>query len=188
MGRLVYSMITSLDGYVSDEDGAFGWGAPDEESHVFMNELMRGTGTYLVGRRMYETMVFWETAHLLPDAAPHIVECARIWQAADKVVYSTTLEEVSSERTRIERSFDPDAVRLLKAESERDLTVEGPVLAVQAIRAGLVDEYQPIIGPAVVGGGHRFLSDGVRAELELLDQRHFSNGVVWLRYGVAGAG
>ncbi|ADB31597.1 bifunctional deaminase-reductase domain protein [Kribbella flavida DSM 17836] len=184
MGTLIYSMITSVDGYVSDSEGNFGWGAPDEESHVFMNELMRSTGTYLVGRRMYETMVFWETAHLLPDAPPYIVDCARIWQAADKIVYSTTLEQVSSERTRIERSFDPELVRKLKAETELNLTVDGPVLAAQAIRAGLVDEYQLLLGPAIVGGGHRFFPDDIRVDLELLDQRHFANGVVYLRYGV----
>lgn len=184
MAKLIYSMITSLDGYVSDEDGNFGWGAPEEESHVFLNEHMRSIGTFLYGRRMYETMAYWETAHMVPDQPPFIVECARIWQAADKIVYSTALDEVASERTRIERSFDPEAVRVLKAESERDLTVDGPVLAAQAIRAGLVDEYQLIVGPAIVGGGHRFFPADVRVDLELLDERRFGNGVVYLRYGV----
>ncbi|MDA0637215.1 dihydrofolate reductase family protein [Nonomuraea sp. MCN248] len=184
MGKLIYSMITSLDGYVSDANGDYGWGAPDEESHTFINEHMRSIGTYLYGRRMYETMVYWETAHTLPDQPPFILECAKVWQAADKVVYSTTLEEVSSGRTRIERSFDPESVRRLKAESGRDLSVDGPDLAAQAIAAGLVDEYQLFVGPAVVGGGHRFFPDGVRADLELLDERRFGNGVVYLRYGV----
>lgn len=184
MGKLIYSMITSLDGYVSDRDGNFGWGAPEEESHEFMNDRMRSFGTYLYGRRMYEVMAYWETAHTVPDQPPFILECARIWQAADKVVYSTTLNEVSSARTRIERTFDPEAVRKLKAESELDITVDGPHLAAHAIRAGLVDEYQLIVGPAIVGGGNPFFPDDVRVDLELLDERRFSNGVVYLRYGV----
>jgi dihydrofolate reductase len=184
MGKLIYSMITSVDGYVSDPEGNFGWGAPEEESHEFVNEISRSIGTYLYGRRMYETMVYWETAHTEPDQSSFIVEYARTWQATDKIVYSTTLERVSSERTRIERSFDPDAVRKLKAESDLDLTVDGPHLAAQAIRAGLVDEYQLIVGPAIVGGGNRFFPDGVRVDLELQDERRFNNGVVYLRYGV----
>lgn len=188
MGKLIYSMITSVDGYVSDPDGNFGWGAPEEESHEFVNELSRSIGTYLYGRRMYETMVYWETAHTLPGQEPFILEYARRWQATDKIVYSTTLNEVASERTRIERSFDPDAVRRLKAESELDLTVDGPGLAAQAIRAGLVDEYQLIVGPAIVGGGNRFFPDDIRVDLELLDQRRFGNGVVYLRYGVEDSG
>jgi dihydrofolate reductase len=183
MGKLIYSMITSVDGYVSDPDGGFGWGAPDEESHEFINELSRSIGTYLYGRRMYETMVYWETAHEVPDQPPYIVEYARIWQATDKIVYSTTLDEVASGRTRIERTFDPDAIRKLKADTDLDLTVDGPHLAAQAIRAGLVDEYQLIVGPAIVGGGNPFFPDDVCVDLELLDEHHFSNGVVYLRYG-----
>ncbi|GAA4424957.1 dihydrofolate reductase family protein [Georgenia halophila] len=185
MGKLIYSMITSLDGYVSDREGNFGWGAPEEESHEFVNEQFRSVGTYLYGRRMYETMAYWETAHTVPEMPPFGLEYARIWQAADKVVYSTTLSEVASERTRIERVFDPEAVRRLKTESELDLTVDGPTLAAHAIRAGLVDEYQLIVGPAIVGGGNRFFPDDVRVDLELLDLRRFANGVVFLRYGVA---
>ena len=184
MGKLIYSMITSLDGYVSDSDGNFGWGAPEQESHDFINEYSKSIGTYLYGRRMYETMVYWETAHTQPDAPPFIADYAHAWQTTDKIVYSTTLDEVASERTRIERTFEPEAIRKLKAESNLDLTVDGPQLAAQAIRAGLVDEIHPIIGPAIVGGGHRFLPDGVRVDLELLDERHFANGVVYLRYGV----
>ena len=184
MGELIYSMITSLDGYVSDADGNFGWGAPEEESHSFVNELSKSIGTYLYGRRMYETMVYWETAHLEPNAPPFILEYARIWQATEKIVYSTTLNEVATARTRIERTFDPEAIRQLKAESELDISVDGPNLAAQAIRAGLVDEYQPYVGPAIVGGDNRFFPDGVRADLELLDERRFGNGVLWLRYGV----
>jgi dihydrofolate reductase len=184
MGKLIYSMITSVDGYVSDRDGNFGWGAPEQESHDFVNELSKSIGTYLYGRRMYETMVYWETAHEEPGQPPFIAEYARVWQATDKIVYSKTLDDVASERTRIERSFDPEAVRRLKAESDRDLTVDGPTLAAHAIRAGLVDEYQLIVGPAIVGGGNRFFPDDVRVDLELLDERRFTNGVVYLRYGV----
>ncbi|MEU4567451.1 dihydrofolate reductase family protein [Micromonospora sp. NPDC023956] len=183
MGKLIYSMNTSLDGYVSDPDGNFGWGFPDQESHEFIGELSRSFGTYLYGRRMYETMVYWETAHTLPDAPPFVVEYARVWQATDKIVYSTTLNEATSARTRIERTFDPDAVRALKAESDLDLTVDGPNLAAQAIRAGLVDEFQVFVGPIVVGGGNPFFPP-VRVDLELLDKRRFGNGVVYLRYRV----
>jgi dihydrofolate reductase len=182
MGKLIYSMITSVDGYVSDRDGNFGWGAPEEESHTFVNELSKGIGTYLYGRRMYETMVYWETAHTVPDQPPYIKEYARIWQAAEKVVYSTTLQDVASERTRIERTFDMDAVRRLKAESDLDVSVDGPHLAAQAIRAGLVDEYQLYVGPAIVGGGNRFFPDDVSVDLDLLDERRFTNGVLYLRY------
>jgi dihydrofolate reductase len=182
MGKLIYSMITSLDGYVSDRDGNFGWGAPEQESHEFVSELSRGIGTYLYGRRMYETMVYWETADTLPDQPPFIQEYARIWQGTEKVVYSTTLHEVSSERTRIEPTFDADAVRALKAASELDITVDGPQLAAHAIKAGLVDEYQLYVGPAIVGGGNRFFPDDVSVDLELLDERRFTNGVLYLRY------
>jgi dihydrofolate reductase len=184
MGKLIYTMIASLDGYVSDEDGNFDWAAPDKELHEFLNEHTASIGTYLYGRRMYETMAYWETAHTVPDHPPFILDYARVWQAADKVVYSTTLDQVASERTRIERSFEPEAVRRLKAKSERDLAVAGPELAAQAIRAGLVDEYQLIVGPAIVGGGHSFFPADVRVDLELLDERRFANGVVYLRYGV----
>ncbi|MEU4606250.1 dihydrofolate reductase family protein [Kribbella sp. NPDC023972] len=181
MGKLIYSMITSLDGYVSDRKGQFGWGVPEEEPHQFVNEQSRGIGTYLYGRRMYETMVYWETADT-PDQPPYVREYARIWQSTQKIVYSSTLTEVSSERTRIERTFDPDAVRRLKAESDLDLTVDGPNPAAQAIQAGLVDEYQLYIGPAIVGGGHRFFPDNVHTNLTLLDEHRFTNGVLYLRY------
>lgn len=186
MGKLIYSMITSVDGYVSDADGNFGWGVPDDEPHEFVNEQSRSIGTYLYGRRMYETMVYWETAHTVPNQPPHIVEYARTWQGTDKIVYSTTLTDVTSERTRIERSFDPKAVQQLKEESTLDITVDGPELAAHAIRAGLVDEYQLYIGPAIVGGGKRFFPDDVRVDLELLDERRFGNGTVYLRYAVEG--
>jgi dihydrofolate reductase len=184
MGKLIYSMITSLDGFVSDSAGNFGWGAPDEEVHEFVNEQFGSVGTYLYGRRMYETMVYWETAHTVPEQPPFVLAFARTWQAAEKVVYSTTLTEVASSRTRLERTFDPDAVRTLKAESDHDITIDGPHLAAHAIRAGLIDEYQLFIGPAIVGGGNPFFPADVRVDLELLDERRFGNGVVYLRYGV----
>lgn len=184
MGRLIYSMITSLDGYVSGPDGGFDW-ALDPEVHQFCNEQFAGVGTYLYGRRMYETMLYWETAHLEPDQGRIGLDYARVWQAADKVVYSRTLAEPSSARTRIEREFDPAAVARWKAESPNDLSVDGPTLAAHAIRAGLVDEFQMIIGPGIVGGGKLFFPDGVHVDLELLDDRRFSSGVMFLRYAVA---
>jgi len=182
MAKLIYSAISSLDGYVADEDGNFDWAAPDEDVHRFVNDLERPVGTYLYGRRMYEVMVYWETAHTLADQPPFIQDFAELWQAADKIVYSKTLEKVSSARTRIERRFDPEAVRQLKARTGRDLTVGGPDLAAQAIKAGLVDEFHLFLTPVVVGGGKQSLPDNVRLELELLDERRFGNGVVYLHY------
>ncbi|HEV7483698.1 MAG TPA: dihydrofolate reductase family protein [Solirubrobacterales bacterium] len=180
--KLIYSTIASLDGYVADADGNFDWAAPDEEVHAFVNDLERSAGTYLYGRRMYETMAVWETMDAQPDLSPATVDYARIWRAAEKIVYSTTLETVSSERTRIEPAFDPEGVRRLKATAERDVTVGGPGLAAAAIAAGLVDELQLLIVPAVVGGGTRGLPEGVRLDLELIEQRRFDSGAVFLRY------
>jgi dihydrofolate reductase len=182
MAKLIYSAITSLDGYVADEDGNFDWAAPDEEVHSFVNDLERPVGTYLYGRRMYEVMVYWEAADTVGDQPAAIQDFAEIWQAADKIVYSKTLEEVSSARTRIERDFNIEAIRQLKASAERDLTVGGPDLAAQAIKAGLVDEYQLFLSPIMVGGGKQALPDDVRVELELLEERRFGNGTVYLRY------
>src|SRR4051812_3829595 len=182
MAKLIYAAIASLDGYVEDEEGGFDWGMPDEEVHSFVNDLERPIGTYLYGRRMYEVMVFWETAHTLPDQPAVARDFAEIWRAADKIVFSKTLEDASSARTRIERDFDATAIRQLKASAESDLTVGGPHLAAQAIKAGLVDEYQLFLTPIVVGGGKRALPDDVRAELELLEERRFGNGTVYLRY------
>ena len=185
MAKLIYSMITSLDGYTEDEHGDFGWGAPaDGEVHSYINELASSVGTYLYGRRMYETMVYWETAHTIPDQPQFVLDWARQWQATEKVVYSRTLAEPRSARTRIEREFDRDAIRRLKAGARHDITVDGPELAAQALRAGLVDEIQIIVCPVVVGGGKRFFPDGVRLNLELLEERRFGNGVVVLRYAV----
>ena len=181
MANLIYSAIASLDGYVADEQGGFDWAAPDEEVHTFFNDLERPVGTYLYGRRMYEVMTYWETAHSLIDQPSFILDFAQMWQAADKVVYSTTLGTVSTARTRIERDFDPEAVRRMKA-AGRDLTVGGPDLAAQALRARLVDECRLFVAPIVVGGGKQSLPNDVRLDLELVDQRRFGNGMVYLRY------
>jgi dihydrofolate reductase len=182
MAKLIYSAITSLDGYVADEDGNFDWAAPDEEVHSFVNDLERPVGSYLYGRRMYEVMAPWETEPTLADQSRVMRDFAVLWQAADKIVYSTTLQTASTARTRIERDFDPDAVRQLKAQAGRDLTVGGPHLAAQAIKAGLVDEFHLFLAPHVVGGGNQALPDHVRLELELLDERRFGSGMVYLRY------
>jgi dihydrofolate reductase len=184
MAKLTYTAISSLDGYVADNDGKFDWAKPDAEVHAFVNDLERPAGTHLYGRRLYEVLVAWETIDKDRDQPPFILDFAEIWQAADKIVYSRTLESVSSARTRIEREFDPDAVRELKATSERDLLIGGPELAGEAIRAELVDEYQLILAPVLVGGGKQALPDGVRVDLELLDERRFASGFVYLRYGV----
>jgi dihydrofolate reductase len=179
MARLIYSAIASLDGYVADERGNFDWAMPDDEVHGFVNDLERPVGTYLYGRRMYDVMSAWET---LDDPSPLMREFAEIWRSADKIVYSRTLDVVTTERTRLERDFDADTVRQLKAQAARDLTVGGPELAGQAIAAGLVDEIQLFLTPIVVGGGNGAFPDGLRVALELLDERRFGNGVVYLRY------
>jgi dihydrofolate reductase len=182
MAKLIYSAIASLDGYVADEDGNFDWAVPDEEVHTFINDLERPLGTFLYGRRMYETMVGWETDPTLADQSPVMRDFAEIWQAADKIVYSKTLETVSTARTRIERDFDPEAVRQMKALAGRDLIVGGPELAARAFMVGLVDELHVFVVPMVVGGGKRSLPDNVRIKLELLDERRFGNGMVYLKY------
>jgi dihydrofolate reductase len=183
VAKLIYTAITSLDGYIEDAEGKFDWAAPDEEVHAFVNDLERPVGTHLYGRRMYETMVFWESPPDLADQPPFVRDFAEIWQKADKIVYSKTLQTVTSAKTRIERAFDPEAVRQRKATAARDLTVGGAELAGQAIEAGLVDEYHLFLVPAVVGGGKRSLPDtNVRANLELLDERSFRNGTVYLHY------
>jgi dihydrofolate reductase len=186
MAKLIYSAITSLDGYVADETGNFEWAAPDEEVHAFVNDLVRPLGTHLYGRRMYEVMVGWEHEENLPDQSPVSIDFSRIWQGADKVVYSRTLEAPSTARTRIERDFDPEAVRRMKAEATGDISVGGPELAAEAIRAGLVDEIELLLNPILVGGGKPALPRGVRVELELLEERRFRNGVVFLRHRTKG--
>jgi dihydrofolate reductase len=182
MGQLIYSAIASLDGYVADADGKFDWGEPDEEVHAFVNDLERHVGTHLYGRRLYEVMVAWDDAEAFSDQPPHFQDFARLWQAADKVVYSTTLDAVSTARTRIEREFDPETVRRMKAAAERDLIVGGPALAAHAFHAGLVDECHLFLAPVVVGGGKQSLPDDLRLDLELVDERRFGNGMVHLRY------
>ncbi len=182
MAKLIYMTIASLDGYVADEEGKFDWAVPDEEVHAFVNDLERPIGTHLYGRRLYEVMIGWETMHTLPGQTPQTLDFAAIWQAADKVVYSRTLETVSTARTRIERDFDPEAVRQMKAEADSDISIGGSNLAGEAIRAGLVDELHVIANPIVIGGGTPSLPDGVRWSLDLLDERRFANGVVHLHY------
>lgn len=182
MAKLIYSVIASLDGYVADADGNFDWAAPDEELHAYVNDQERSAGTYLYGRRMYETMVYWETAHTDPDQPPVGLDYAQIWQAADKVIYSKTLESASSTKTRIERTFDPDAVRRMKGTADRDITVGGPDLAGQAMKAGLVDEVHMFVVPIIVGAGNPAFPDDVRVPLELVDERRFASGVVHLHY------
>ena len=182
MGDLIYMTIQSLDGYVADERGDFGWARPDEEVHAFINELTRVAPTQLYGRRMYQVMEVWERPGQLGEMNDVTRDFADIWQAADKVVYSRTLDGVSTERTRLEREFDPEAVRALKESSETDLTVGGPNLAAAAFRAGLVNEMQTFLAPAIVGGGTASLPEGVRLDLELVEERRFDGGMAYLRY------
>lgn len=182
MAKLIYSMITSLDGYAKAAEGDLGRSAEDEEAHTFIGDAFRDVRTLLYGRRMYETMVFWETVREQPDVPPHILQYGQDWRAAEKVVYSTTLESVSSGNTRIERVFDPNAVRRLKETSDHDLSIDGPNLAAQAIKAGLVDEYHLFTTTSVVGGGTRFFPDGVRLDLDLVEHRSFNNGLLYARY------
>jgi dihydrofolate reductase len=185
MAKLIYPTISSLDGFVADENGKFDWAEPDEEVHAFVNDLERPVATHLYGRKLYEVLVAWETIDQQPDQPPFILDFAKIWQAAEKIVYSRTLETVSSARTRIEREFDPEAVRELKAEADSDLLIGGPELAAEAIRAGLVDKFHLFLAPVLVGGGKRALPDGVRVDLELLDERRFASGFVYLSYGTS---
>jgi dihydrofolate reductase len=185
MARLIYSAIASADGYVEDAAGRFGWAAPDEELLRFVNDLERPVGTYLYGRRMYETMRYWETARPVPGQSSGSEEFAGIWRAADKIVFSTTLQSASTARTRVERNFGPGLIRELKSAAERDLTVGGADLAGQAIKAGLVDELQLFLVPVIVGGGRRALPDDARLDLELLDTRRFASGAIYLRYAAS---
>jgi dihydrofolate reductase len=182
MGQLIYTGIASLDGYVADRDGNFSWSEPDQEVHTFVNDLERDVGTYLFGRRMYEVMAVWETFGSTPGAPEYIQDYGRIWLGADKVVYSSTLETVTTARTRIERTFDAGAVRKLKDGTDGKISVGGSTLAAAALQAGLVDECQLFVNPVAVGGGLRFLPDGLTLKLELLEEHRFGNGVVYLRY------
>lgn len=184
MAKLIYTAITSLDGYVADTEGNFDWSEPDEEVHAFVNELERPVGTYLLGRRMYDVLVVWEAMNT-KDEPRVIQDFAEIWRAKDKIVYSKTLKSVSSARTRIERKFDAESIRELKARADRDISVGGPNLAAQAIKAGLVDEYQLFLSPVVIGGGNPMLPSNVRVDLELVGERRFANGVIYLNYRAA---
>jgi len=184
MAKLIYLMNTSLDAYVEDEHGSFSWTVPNEEWNSYINELCSSCGTFLYGRRMYEAMVYWETEYAAHNHQEFHLDFARQWQAAEKIVYSRTLAEPRSARTRIEREFDADAVRRLKVNAERDMTIQGPELAAQALRAGLVDEIQIFVLPVIVGGGKQFFPDGLRLDLELVEERAFRNGVVAVRYAV----
>ena len=186
MSRLIYSMMQSLDGYVADAAGRFDWAEPDEQVHSFANQLQRQIGTNLLGRRMYDVMSAWNTLGTEGDEPAYIVEFGELWRASDKIVYSTTLDSMDVARTRIEREFDPDAVRRMKDELVGDISIAGPDLAAQAIAAGLVDAYQLFVVPVVVGAGTRCLPDGIRLELQLIDQRRFDNGMVYLSYRPVG--
>ncbi|ACZ22706.1 dihydrofolate reductase [Sanguibacter keddieii DSM 10542] len=181
----MYSMFTSLDGYASDTSGSSDWGgAGDPELHDFAAEQSRGFGTYLYGRRMYETMTFWETALDVPDHPDFVRRFATVWQAATKVVYSTTLDETTTARTTLERTFDPVAVRAWVDTLDHDVTIDGPTLAAHALRAGIVDEVHPYVSPVSVGGGLPFWPEGLRLDLDLLDEHRFRGGALWLRYAV----
>jgi dihydrofolate reductase len=184
MARLIYSAITSLDGYIEDAHGNFDWAMPDEDVHGFINNLERAAGTYLYGRRMYETMQVWETDPDLAADSPLTQDFAEVWQAATKIVYSTTLERVSTRNTRLERTFDPEAIRKLKETVEEDILIGGPGLAAHAFRSGLIDECQLFLTPIIVGAGKPSLPDNIRLGLELLEERRFGNGMVFLRYRV----
>jgi dihydrofolate reductase len=183
MAKLIYSPTCSLDGYVADDEGKWGWSEPDEEVHSFINDLQRGLRTHLYGRRMYEVLAAWEDMDL-SDQPGYIAEFAEIWRNTDKIVFSRTREDVSTSRTRLERNFDQETLRELKASAETDVLVGGPELAGQAMEAGLVDEIHFFLAPVVVGGGKRALSEGLQLELELLDQCRFRNGTVHLHYRV----
>jgi dihydrofolate reductase len=186
VGKLIYTVITSLDGFVGDEKGNFDWAAPDEEVHAFVNDLERPIGTYLYGRKLYETMVAWETMDL--DEQPSVIrDYAQIWRAADKIVFSRTLEKPMSARTRIERDFDPAAIARMKESADREISIGGPHLAAEAVRAGVVDEYRFFLAPVVIGRGNASLPDDASLDLELIDERRFGSGFVHLRYRTAGS-
>ena len=182
MAKLIYSAFTSLDGYVADETGNFDWAELGEEVQAFINSRDRQNGTYLLGRKMFETMAVWETPEVIPHRTAAALEFAPIWQAAEEIVYSTTLQSISTAKTRLERESDSDVVRELKSGATRDLAVGGPALAAHAIRAGLVDEYHLLIAPIIAGRGNPYLPGKVPVKLELLDERRFDNGLVYVRY------
>src|SRR5215813_10540385 len=182
MAKLIYATPTSLDGYIADETGNPDWSAPDEEELTFISDLMRPIGMYLYGRKMYQTMAIWETPDVIPGRTAAMSGFARIWQAADKIVFSKSLEAVSTPKTRLEREFDPQAVRELKAQLAHDVSVGGPTLAAHTIRTGLVDEYHLLVVPILLGGGKPVLPGNICVKLDLLEERRFANGMVYLRY------
>jgi len=188
MGKLIYLISTSLDGYVADKNGKFDWSMPSEESHAFVNDTLRNVGTILMGRNLYETMKVWDeiptegTGGPMDGPSPAMNDYAKIWKAAKKIVYSTTLSEVTTADTTLERSFDPSAIQKLVAESDKDFDIGGPHLAAQAIKAGIVDEYHQIIVPIIIGGGNYWLPKDVKIQLKLADLRKFENGFVHLQY------
>ena len=182
MAKLIYFTPASLNGSIADEAGNFDWSAPDEEVFAFIADHERPVGMYLYGRKMYETMAVWETPDFIPGLTPAMRAFARIWQSADKIVYSSSLQTVSTRKPRLEREFDPQTVRELKRQLPHDVSAGGPTLAAQAIRAGLVDEYHLLVVPAILGGGKRVLPDNIGVRLNLLDERRFTNGMVYLRY------
>lgn len=184
MTGLTYTSITSLDGYFVDSDGRFDWAQPDAEVHAFINDLERPVGTHLCGRRLYEVMAWWDTIDPAGDDPPEIRDFAVVWQGADKIVFSRTMAEVSAPRTRLERQFDPGAVQRLLASADAPVAIGGAELAAEALRAGLVEEIHQFVNPVIVGSGRRWLPDDLRLDLELVDERRFRNGVVYLRYGV----
>jgi len=182
MANLIYTANTSLDGYTEDMNGKFDWTDPSEEVFQFITNLIRADGTHVYGRRMYQTMMVWETDPNLAGQSPLMRDFAQVWQAADKIVYSRTLEAVSTRKTHIERNFEPEAIRRLKDSVQQDIHIGGAELAAQAFRSGLIDECHLFIKPIIVGGGKPALPDNVRLELELLDERRFGNGEIFLRY------
>ncbi|MFW9854171.1 MAG: dihydrofolate reductase family protein [Candidatus Thorarchaeota archaeon] len=182
MTKLIYSMITSLDGYIEDKEGKFDWAVPDVKVHSFINNLQRPIGTYLYGRLLYETMAVWETMHSLPELKPEMLDFSELWRGANKIVYSKTLEKVSTSKTRIERNFDPEMIIEMKTRLGHDILVGGPNLAAQALKEGLIDEIHLFVCPVLVGGGKKFFPINVRLDLELMNERCFSNGMIYVQY------
>jgi dihydrofolate reductase len=182
MARLIFPAISSLDGYIEDSNGRFDWTTPDEEVHQFINDLERSAGTHIYGRRMYETMMVWETDPNLAAESPILRDYAEIWQAADKIVYSKTMQAVSTRKTQLQRNFNPADIRQLKEAAEQDILIAGPELAAHAFRAGLIDECHLFLAPVILGGGKPALPDNIRLQLELVEERRFANGMVFLRY------
>ncbi len=188
MGKLIYLITTSLDGFVADQDGNFDWAVPSEEVHAFVNDIVRNVGTSLLGRKMYDIMKVWDTIptegtnEAMDGPSEAMNDYAKIWRAAKKIVYSTSLSDVAIANATIARSFDPNAIRKLVAESDKDFDIGGPHLAAEAIRAGIVDEYHQFIVPIIIGSGNDWLPKDVKSELKLVDVRKFENGFVHLQY------